>query len=40
MENTDPKYDELKKKLESLAKRVDLLVSINKELLARYAKKN
>lgn len=34
---TDKNYQELKKKVEDLSKRVELLITINNELLARYA---
>jgi hypothetical protein len=35
--DTDKNYQELKKKVEDLSKRVELLITINNELLARYA---
>ena len=35
--DADKNYQELKKKVEDLSKRVDLLIVINNELLARYA---
>jgi tetrahydromethanopterin S-methyltransferase subunit G len=35
--DADKNYQELKKRVDDLSKRVELLITINNELLARYA---